>query len=438
MAEGTQFVGNELPMFDGINSGYGCAFTGRSLIWFHLWSLRNPNADLDTFDLAFLHQSQPDIRLILPEIYWKEVEDWEIEWIEMRARLLQQPEATKSKPSSKQEIRATSTEIQGKKKAQPDSYQEEQDHHRENGGISNSVGTDSISIEKANTSGDWSTDKNGAEDDAIMKRKVEPPDLEVTDVDARWRSSDRRRGNGAEDSRKIDGGFRRFCPIVSRSPPLMAAVFPWDRGKGPHGTSSEGRAATTVGRREEARVMDGVVTAVVEKKRLSKEGPTTTSMTGDGGASQRGLKVKGEVARMATSAAGGWREDDEKEGKEFVLAEEKTHSSAGAIGNGGASWRGSNGSVVSLLLVVCINERLRLMEPPFKLQQALMRVEMLNPLQVWLGSEVFQAQGPLTWSHIGTWSKKKEFDDYSYGYDYGGGNIWEMEEEQRLGGGRLL
>ncbi|MED6115639.1 hypothetical protein PIB30_092601, partial [Stylosanthes scabra] len=162
--------------------------------------------------------------------------------------------------------------------------------------------------------------------------------------------------------------------------------------------------------------MDGVVTAVVEKKRLSKEGPTRTSMTGGGGASQRGPEVKGEVARMATSAAGGWREDDEKEGKEFVSAEEKTHSGTGATGNGGAPWRSSSGSVVPLLLVVCINERLGLMEPPFKLQQALMTVEMLNPLQVWLGSEVFQAQGPLRWSHIGTWSKKKEFDDY--GYDY--------------------
>ncbi|MED6159682.1 hypothetical protein PIB30_044470, partial [Stylosanthes scabra] len=90
--------------------------------------------------------------------------------------------------------------------------------------------------------------KNGVEDDAVVKRKVEPPDLEVTDVDARWRSSNRRRGSGVGDSRKIDGGFRRVCPVVSRPPPLMAAVFPWDRGKGPHGTSGEGRAATTAGR----------------------------------------------------------------------------------------------------------------------------------------------------------------------------------------------
>ncbi|MED6159681.1 hypothetical protein PIB30_044469 [Stylosanthes scabra] len=99
MAKGTQFVGNELPMFDGISSGYGwsilahqfwnskgvseaqrlldvsSAFTGRSLIWFHLWSIRNPNADWDTFNLAFLHQFQPDMRPILPKICWKEVED---------------------------------------------------------------------------------------------------------------------------------------------------------------------------------------------------------------------------------------------------------------------------------------------------------------------------------------------------------------------------
>ncbi|MED6163300.1 hypothetical protein PIB30_078499 [Stylosanthes scabra] len=71
-------------------------------------------------------------------------------------------------------------------KEKPDSYQEEQDdRHRENGGIPHSVGTDSISIEKANTSGDWSTDRNRAEGGAVVKRKVEPPDLEATDVDAR-------------------------------------------------------------------------------------------------------------------------------------------------------------------------------------------------------------------------------------------------------------
>ncbi|MED6211021.1 hypothetical protein PIB30_069657 [Stylosanthes scabra] len=256
MAEGTQSIEDELPVFNGIGSGLSMVH----------------------FSMAILEQQRHTGGAKIGG------------------------EATKSQPSSKQEIRATSTEIQGKIKAEvdadsksidqqrttsspeiqeikeverdaeidsptksitktdqestiavlvkekPDSYQEEQDCHRENGGIPHSVGTDSISIEKANTSGDWSTDKNGVEDDAVLKRKVEPPDLEVTDVDAKWRSSDRRRGSGAGDSRKIDGGFRRLCPVVLRPPPLMAAVFTWDRGKGPHGTSGEGRAATTAGR----------------------------------------------------------------------------------------------------------------------------------------------------------------------------------------------
>ncbi|MED6218500.1 hypothetical protein PIB30_027156 [Stylosanthes scabra] len=35
------------------------AFTSCSSIWFHLWSLWNPNPDWDTFDLAFLHQFEP-------------------------------------------------------------------------------------------------------------------------------------------------------------------------------------------------------------------------------------------------------------------------------------------------------------------------------------------------------------------------------------------
>ncbi|MED6214092.1 hypothetical protein PIB30_099665 [Stylosanthes scabra] len=81
-------------------------FTGRSSIWFRLWSLRNPNADWDTFDLAFLHQFQPDMRPILPKICWKEVEDWEIEWVELRAKLLLQSYPETTKPQSKQGIAA--------------------------------------------------------------------------------------------------------------------------------------------------------------------------------------------------------------------------------------------------------------------------------------------------------------------------------------------
>ncbi|MED6169321.1 hypothetical protein PIB30_020455 [Stylosanthes scabra] len=92
------------------------AFSSRSLIWFQLWSLQNPNVDWDTFDLAFLHQYQPDMRPVLPEICWKEVEDWKIEWVEMRAKLLQQPhidpETTKSQ--MEQETTAVSAEIQAK------------------------------------------------------------------------------------------------------------------------------------------------------------------------------------------------------------------------------------------------------------------------------------------------------------------------------------
>ncbi|MED6144546.1 hypothetical protein PIB30_016591 [Stylosanthes scabra] len=124
---------DELPVFDGIGSAWqfwnsrgtpeaqrlaeaSCAFSGRSLIWFQLWSLRNPKADWDTFHLALLHQFQPDKRPILPEICWKEVKDWEIEWVEMRAKLLQQPaidpESTKSQ--IEQEITAASAEIQAK------------------------------------------------------------------------------------------------------------------------------------------------------------------------------------------------------------------------------------------------------------------------------------------------------------------------------------
>ncbi|RYQ99014.1 hypothetical protein Ahy_B07g086865 isoform C [Arachis hypogaea] len=52
----------------------------------------------DTFDLDFNHQLQPNMRPLLPEICWNRVEDWEIEWEEIKARLL---------PSTEQEITAT-------------------------------------------------------------------------------------------------------------------------------------------------------------------------------------------------------------------------------------------------------------------------------------------------------------------------------------------
>ncbi|MED6132496.1 hypothetical protein PIB30_019638 [Stylosanthes scabra] len=132
---------DELPAFDGTGSGYGWsisawqfwnsrgtleaqrlaevshAFSGRSSIWFHLWSLWNPNADWDTFDLAFLHQFESAMRPLLPEICWNQVEDWEIEWIEMRARLLRQPKIdSETKSQSEPEIAAA--EIQEKKEVE--------------------------------------------------------------------------------------------------------------------------------------------------------------------------------------------------------------------------------------------------------------------------------------------------------------------------------
>ncbi|MED6199988.1 hypothetical protein PIB30_080997 [Stylosanthes scabra] len=54
------------------------------------------------------------MRTILPEICWKEVENWEIEWVEMRAKLLQQPQIDPetSKSQSEQEVTIVSVEIQ--------------------------------------------------------------------------------------------------------------------------------------------------------------------------------------------------------------------------------------------------------------------------------------------------------------------------------------
>ncbi|MED6180104.1 hypothetical protein PIB30_007263 [Stylosanthes scabra] len=46
-------------------------------------------------------------------------------------------------------------------------------------------------------------------------------------------------------ARKNDGHLRRVSSLVAKAPPLLAAIFRWDRGGERQGTSGEGRAATT-------------------------------------------------------------------------------------------------------------------------------------------------------------------------------------------------
>ncbi|MED6171201.1 hypothetical protein PIB30_038533 [Stylosanthes scabra] len=74
----------------------------------------HPSGRVNTFDLAFLHQFESAMRPLLPKICWNQVEDLEIEWVEMRAKLQQQPyidpETTKSQ--LEQEITAVSAKIQ--------------------------------------------------------------------------------------------------------------------------------------------------------------------------------------------------------------------------------------------------------------------------------------------------------------------------------------
>ncbi|MED6188085.1 hypothetical protein PIB30_082644 [Stylosanthes scabra] len=90
---------------------------GRALTWFQLWKSRNPFADLETCMTAFYHPYQQHMRPILPDIFYKEVEDWEIVWENMKARLLLQldPETTKPQPeqtnASKSLQEENSTEI---------------------------------------------------------------------------------------------------------------------------------------------------------------------------------------------------------------------------------------------------------------------------------------------------------------------------------------
>ncbi|MED6204853.1 hypothetical protein PIB30_012624 [Stylosanthes scabra] len=213
-------------------------------------------------------------------------------------------------------------------KEKPYSYQEEQDRHRENGGIPHNVGTDSFSIEKANTSDDWSMNRNSVEDDAAVKRNVEQPDLEVTNVDARWRSSDLSRDSGTRDSRKSDRGFRYACsdrgkgsaaapvstkkveddtptvtggglraqgfycivhPFVGKPQPLLAAVFPWDQGEESEVEKCDG----VVGKDVERPIVGAVVSVRGggAKEKVESDPPSPWVFSAGGGTWRKGEDV---------------------------------------------------------------------------------------------------------------------------------------------------
>ncbi|MED6190257.1 hypothetical protein PIB30_104093, partial [Stylosanthes scabra] len=160
------------------------AFSGRSLTWFQLWSHWNPHADWDTFDLAFLHQFKLAMRPLLPKICWNKVEG--------EAKTLQSArDITDQDP------------IPNTAEQQLITYQKQDEENEAE--LDEPDSGDGASSFKATSASEWSElakevvvqrpppeppDLN-AEDSAIMKRKVEPPDLEATNVDARCRSLDR-------------------------------------------------------------------------------------------------------------------------------------------------------------------------------------------------------------------------------------------------------
>ncbi|MED6201617.1 hypothetical protein PIB30_096768 [Stylosanthes scabra] len=204
---------------------------------------------LGYLDLAFLHQFQPDMRLILPEICWKEVEDWEIEWVEMRAKLLQQPhidpKTTKFEPEK--EITAASTKIQVKKEAEiylksDSTYHSEDEVEEEDAKLEeNLLGWEHSYLEMKLT----------AEENAI----VGVDDIAKEEVDDTVsKSGENWRQNGNEDGgNNVDlslfssmtnrsmvvpsssvgvlqrGWLHRASPIAAKPPPFLAVVLPWDR-----------------------------------------------------------------------------------------------------------------------------------------------------------------------------------------------------------------
>ncbi|MED6179994.1 hypothetical protein PIB30_006111 [Stylosanthes scabra] len=237
----------------------------KALQCYWLWRFRNPRATWDTFEVAFLQRYKPEFIRVLPEIDQNEVSDLDLQYVEPIATIdLTIPEA---------DLSTTDLEIsKGEKTTYPDpgfgidEHSENKeltddtvsdddgwvhdsnkegsgdvDGARSNAKVSIDLvirGDTSVVMEMMNVtpldlkrdiSGNWRKDRNDVEDVAVVKRKVEPPDLEATDVDASWISSDQSRGSGAIDSQKSGGGLLHIFPTMARPPALLASILPWDR-----------------------------------------------------------------------------------------------------------------------------------------------------------------------------------------------------------------
>ncbi|MED6175950.1 hypothetical protein PIB30_083188 [Stylosanthes scabra] len=218
---------------------------------------------------------------ILPEICWKVVEDWEIEWIDMRAMLLQQPQPDLEITNfqTEQEITAISAEIQAKIEEDQEIQAEinedpEIKHKTANQQFSKEeleedlVSTHNFIIDSKSQAeaelevltdaetreDDWNAPEVDAADESIGKSAHRPPPKPLNlslEVVVGNKAADQclttmpavSEGNKVTDLNKgtdvVAKGMRRMSLVgaairramLLNQPPLMAAMFPWNRHK---------------------------------------------------------------------------------------------------------------------------------------------------------------------------------------------------------------
>ncbi|MED6185303.1 hypothetical protein PIB30_055764 [Stylosanthes scabra] len=127
------------------------------------------------FQIAFYHRYQLDMQPILPEICCKEVEEWKIEWEEMKGRLMLQPqiELETTKPQPEQEIAATSIEIQEEKE-----LEENPDSDATSKSTTNSTTDNKFTVHKSATA-EYEVDEECAKLEENLYLQLEHSDLEM-------------------------------------------------------------------------------------------------------------------------------------------------------------------------------------------------------------------------------------------------------------------
>ncbi|MED6133742.1 hypothetical protein PIB30_030959 [Stylosanthes scabra] len=187
---------------------------GKALRWFQLWKALNPSADLETFMLAFYHRYQLDMRPILPEICWNEVEEWEIEWEEFKARLNHRQEQQQQQSQIIQETTqfqsTTEQEIQAK-------IEEDQENFQTVEGEAKITDQDQIpNTAKQQLISKLNSKKNRSESQSITKNR-ERQDEDEVELDAPD-SVDGDATDGFKD-RRAGEGFELIKMVVAQRPP---------------------------------------------------------------------------------------------------------------------------------------------------------------------------------------------------------------------------